>query len=176
MALSIDLDDLLAYTDWQREKWHAFLRQYNEGALQLNAGPNGDGRFTTIGDLVKHIFSAEKRYVDRLSNRPLTDPASISNGGVDALFAFGQQSRRDLRELLNSFPARGWDVAEEHKILTHKVLLTPRKIVVHVVLHEIRHWAQIATLLRLTGKVPEFQDFLGSPVYGDPRAKANGLN
>ena len=169
MPLAVDLTDLLAYTDWQREKWHAFLGQHKD-ALQCSAGPNGDGRFTTIADLVKHIFSAEQRYVDRLSNRPLTDPASIPSTDLEGLFAFGRQSRKRLREFIESFPPAKWDVAEEHTILNHKVRLTPRKIVVHVVLHEIRHWAQIATLLRLSGTKPEFQDFLGSPVFGDPRA------
>ena len=168
MPLAIDITDLMAYTDWQREKWHAFLRQHAD-ALQTSAGPHGDGRFTTVGDLVKHIFSAEKRYLDRLSGRPLTDAASIPND-VEALFDFGRQSRQELREFINSFPDAGWDVAKEHTILTHRLRLTPRKIIVQVVLHEIRHWAQIAALLRLNGTATEVQDFLASPVFGDPRA------
>jgi uncharacterized damage-inducible protein DinB len=49
--------------------------------------------FKPVGDLVRHIFSAEKRYIDRLSNRPLTDADSIPNGNVEALFQFGRQSR-----------------------------------------------------------------------------------
>ena len=166
MPLAVDVTDLISYTSWQRGKWHALLRQHKD-ALQSSAGPNGDGRFTTIGDLVKHIFSAEKRYVDRLSNRPLTDPTSIPNDDVEALFEFGRQSREDLREFIDSFPATEWDVTQEYTILNHKVLLTPRKIIVHVVLHEIRHWAQIATLLRVKGTRAEFQDFIFSPVFGD---------
>ena len=169
MPLAVNLTDLIAYTDWQREKWHAFLRQ-NDGALRTSAGPHGDGRFSAIGDLVKHIFSAEKRYIDRLSNRPLTNPADIPNDDVEALFGFGRQSRQDLMRFVDSFPTAEWDVAQDHTILNHKVHLTPRKIIVHVVLHEIRHWAQIATLLRLNGTRTEFQDFLRSPVYGDPHA------
>ena len=43
---------------------------------------------------------------------------------------------------------------------------TPRKIVVHVVMHEIRHWAQIGTLFRLHGLTGELHDFLFSPVLG----------
>jgi len=43
---------------------------------------------------------------------------------------------------------------------------TPRKIVVHILLHQIRRWAQIATLLRLNGLVDDFHDFLFSPVMG----------
>jgi len=167
MALTIDVNDLIAYTDWQREKWRSTLREHSD-ALRLSAGPNGDDRFNTIGDLIKHIFSAEKRYIERLSNRTLTDPSSIPSDEVEALFRFGQQSRRDLRQFIDSLPAAGWDIAEEHNILGHKLRLTPRKIIVHVVLHEIRHWAQIATLLRLNGTKSGLQDFLASPVFGDP--------
>jgi uncharacterized damage-inducible protein DinB len=43
--------------------------------LTTSAGPNGDGRFQSVGDVIRHIFSSEKRYIDRLSNRPLTDTA-----------------------------------------------------------------------------------------------------
>jgi uncharacterized damage-inducible protein DinB len=33
-------------------------------------------------------------------------------------------------------------------------VLTPRKFVFHILFHEIRHWAQIATALRNAGFVP----------------------
>jgi uncharacterized damage-inducible protein DinB len=104
--------------------------------------------------------------VERLSGRPLTDPATIPADNVDALFAFGRQSRADLREFIATFPAQDWDVTQEFTILDNLVRVTLRKIVIHVVLHETRHWAQIATLLRLHGLKVEFHDFLGSPVLG----------
>ena len=55
-------------------------------------------------------------------------------------------------------------------LLNRTVRLTPRKILVHVATHEIRHWAQVGTLLRTQGwKVPA-QDLLFAPIYGDPIA------
>ena len=83
---------------------------------------------------------------------------------VEALFQFGKQSRKELQDLIASYPDGQWDVPQEHKILTHTIRVTPRKIVIHVLMHEIRHWAQIGTLLRLNGIRGEFQDFLFSPV------------
>lgn len=38
------------------------------------------------------------------------------------------------------------------------------KIVIHVLIHEIRHWPQIATLLRVNGIVADVRDFIFSPV------------
>ncbi len=103
--MDLSLNHLLDYTAWQRKRWHDSLRNHGEQVLQIGAGPNGDGRFEVIGDLIRHIFSAEKRYVERLSGRALTDTASIPNDKIEALFEFGQQSRKELKELLETFPA-----------------------------------------------------------------------
>lgn len=164
--MNLDLDVLIAYTDWERDKWHDWLKQHGDAVLSTSAGPHGDGRLRTIGEIIRHTFSAEKRYIDRLSGRPLTDSAVIPADNIETLFAFGETSRRDLRDFINTFPADKWDTPEEHKILTSTLLATPRKFIVHVVMHEIRHWAQIATLFRLNGLKVDFHDFLFSPVLG----------
>jgi len=166
MFLGLGLDDLMEYTEWQRRKWHEWLRPHGNQALAIGAGPHGDGRFESVGDLIKHIFSAEKRYIDRLSNRPLTDPATIPNNDIEGLFEFGRRSRGDLKEFTATFPAAEWDTSMEFVIMGYLVRVTPKKIVFHIVMHEIRHWAQIATLFRLNGLEGEFHDFLGSPVMG----------
>jgi uncharacterized damage-inducible protein DinB len=174
MFVDLSLNDLLDYTDWERHKWHAWFRQHGASPLKISAGPHGDGRFTAVGELVRHIFSAEKRYVERLSGRSLTDPASIRADDVDALFQFGQQSRSSLREFITTFPARDWDVPRDFTILNNFLRATPRKIVIHILMHEIRHWAQIATLLRLHGLTDEFHDLLFSPVLGGEYRREQG--
>jgi uncharacterized damage-inducible protein DinB len=120
----------------------------------------------TIGDLVKHIFIAEKHHIDRLSNRALTDTASIPSDSVEELVQFGRRSRRDLEEIAATRTAEDWKIPREFDILDNPVSVTPRKLVVHVLMHEIRHWAQIAAILRLNGLVPGLPDFLLSPVMG----------
>ena len=164
--LNLDPNQLIEYTDWERQKWHDWLRHNGDDVLKISAGPNGDGRFQTMGDLVRHIFSAEERYVDRLTGRPVSDPASVPSDKTETLFQFGQKTRRDLIALIDSFPEGKWDVPNEYKILIYSITATPRKIVTHVLLHEIRHWAQIATLFRLNGLTDEGHDFLISPVLG----------
>jgi uncharacterized damage-inducible protein DinB len=164
MPVQVSLDDLMAYTEWERDQWQAWFQQSGAGALALSVGPHGDGRFETIGALVRHIFSAETRYVDRLQGRPLTNPASIPTDNVEALFAFGQQSRQALRAFYATFPAGAWDVSRELSLGEHVLMATPRKIILHVLLHEAKHWAQVATLLRLQGLTGEFHDLLFSPI------------
>lgn len=167
MPINLNLDVFLDYTEWERQEWLDFLRQHGDKVLKISVGPHADNRFATVGDLIKHVFSAEKRYIDRLSVRKLTDPATIPNDNIETLFAFGRQSRKELREFVETFPAAELDVPEEHTIVNHVIKLTPRKILVHVVVHEIRHWAQIATLLRLNSLAPKPHDFLFSPLMSD---------
>jgi hypothetical protein len=78
MPINLSVSDLIEYTDWERQQWYDWLRQHGDGVLEIGAGPHGDGRFGTVGELVRHISSAEKRYVDRLSGRPLTMHVSFS--------------------------------------------------------------------------------------------------
>lgn len=163
--MHIDVNQLISYTDWEREKWREWLGQHGE-ALKTSVGPNADNRFRTVGDVVKHIFSAELRYVERLSEKPLTDTASLPNDNIEGLFAFGQQSRNALAEFIGEFPAGEWDVLRDFEFFGNLLRATPKKMIIHVLLHEIRHWAQIATLFRLNGLKVDFHDFLFSPVLG----------
>ncbi len=170
----LSLNDLLDYTEWERQRWCAWFGKHGKPPLRISAGPHGDGRFESIGQLVRHIFSAEKRYVERLSGRPLTDPAAIPVDDNDALFQFGRQSRSALEAFIATFPSSEWDVSHEFPLMNGVLRATPRKIVIHILMHEIRHWAQIATLLRLEGLTDEFHDFLFSPVLGGEFRRERG--
>lgn len=167
MPVNLELSALLDYTDWERQGWQAWFRHNGDQPLKISSGPHGDGRFETAGDVVRHIFSSEKRYVDRLAGRPLTETGSLASDSAEALFRFGRESRRDLREFFQVIPERQWDLLQDFTIMDRSLKLTPRKIVLHVLLHEIRHWAQIATLFRLHGWKVELHDFLFSPVLAD---------
>lgn len=158
------LDTLLAYTDWQRQYWVDFFRRNDAKALDVSGGPNGDGRLSTVRDMMKHIFSAEQRYIDRLDDKPVTDPTSIPSDSADALFAFGAQSRQNFRDYIAGYPDEAADIAMELHWGEKSLRASPRKVVTHVLLHEIRHWAQIATLLRLNGYKIDLQDFIFSPI------------
>jgi|SRR5215469_5846835 len=165
--MTLAFSSLLEYTDWERQKWLTWLRTQGGSVLALSIGPHGDGRFVTLNDLIKHIFSAEKRYLERLSGRPLTDPSSIRADSLEELFEFGEQSRKDLRTFVQTMDPREWDVLHEYIILKYSVQATPRKIVLHILVHELRHWAQIATILRFSGVTTgETYDVLRSPVLG----------
>ena len=166
--MQIDVTVLLDYTEWERQEWHTWFREQGAPALAVSIGEHGDGRMTNVGELVRHIFSAEQRYVDRISGTPLSETATVPPNDVSALFAFGAASRRALRDLLASLPEERWDTAQEIKVGPHTRQVTPRKLVLQTLLHETRHWSQVSTFLRLAGFKLRPHDFLLSPVL-DPR-------
>ncbi len=166
MPIDTTFESLVEYTAWERQQWRQWLSTQGDAALAASVGPNGDGRFGTVGEVVRHIFSAEKRYVDRLSERPLTEAGAVPADKIDPLFAFGEQSRSALEQYLTGLTARALDTPNEYKILSYSLSASPRKILTHVLLHEIRHWAQIATTYRLSGRKVDFHDFLFSPALG----------
>lgn len=129
--VNLSLTDLLEYTDWERQKRYEWMRQQGNQVLKVSAGPNGD-RIGTAGDLVKHIFSAEKRYVERLSGRPMTDASSTPNDNIEALFQFGKESRKSLMEFVETFPEEKWDVPQEQNLVVAVIVVTPRKSITHV--------------------------------------------
>jgi uncharacterized damage-inducible protein DinB len=96
---------------------------------------------------------------------------SSPSDNLEALFEFGQQSRREFKELLETFPPGELDAMRELKFPMGTVKATPRKIMTHVLTHEMRHWAQIMTMLRCAGLTEEFHDLLFSPVMGGEWAR-----
>ena len=162
MAFAYSLDDLLAYTEWDRAQWRAWFRKHGAPALAVGLGAHSDGKLQNIGELIRHIFSAEQRYVERCREVPLSDTSKVPAGDVEALFAFGDASRRALRELLATFPEGRWDESQEHQIGPYRLRVTPRTMIIQAVTHELRHWAQVATLLRQAGFKTGDHDYLTS--------------
>jgi uncharacterized damage-inducible protein DinB len=166
LFMNISVTDLIDYTKWEREKFHELFRTCGRAGAEDQSWPSRRWPLSANGDWVRHIFSAEKRYVDRLSNRPLTDTASVPTDNIEALFEFARQSRKELERLLETLSETAWNAPLQFKLMNSVVTASPKKIVTHILVHEIRHWAQIATLLRLQGVRDDFHDLLMSPVMG----------
>lgn len=167
MPVELTFNNLIEYTEWERARWRDWFLERGDKALSVSTGPHGDSRLQTVGEVIRHIFSAEKRYIDRLWGRPITETSSIPTDDIAALFQFGQLSRKCLIEFIARLPIEDWDRMQEFPLMNSTLRATHKKVVVHILMHEIRHWAQIATMLRFSGlPLGEFHDFLFSPVFG----------
>lgn len=149
--LSLSLDELFAYTDEERGRWHAWL-QAHPAAMDLRLQP--DGRFATVGALIDHIFLVEARHLARLQGATVPDASGVGAGDAVALFASAARTRDALR----AYTARLDDVDAQKPrafaVQSGTYRMTPRKLLLHICLHEIRHWAQIALGVRQAGMAP----------------------
>lgn len=149
----VSFRELLAYTDAETERWHAWLREQGPEVLQVRIGDGSrENVGQTVGDIIGHVFAVELRYAQRLLGRPVTGFEQLDTSTLDALWRIHHAARSTLRAYLERAPAgeREREMTFETRLLG-PLTATAHKVTVHTLLHGIRHWAQIATALRQAG-------------------------
>ena len=152
-------DKLIEYEEEETQKWEKWLRAQSPKALEV---PVGTGDTATVRGLIWHICAVEYRHAQRLLGEPAASPEELQKDSLEAIFRLGDTARMKL----TSFLAGATD-AVLNGVITFDtrragtVTTSRRKLLVHVLLHGIRHWAQIATALRQAGYAQDWQhDFL----------------
>ena len=154
MTTALTFRELLDYTRAETEHWHRWLAAQPPEVLDL---PAGTGRTATVRGLVHHIIVVERRYTDRLRGEPVSNYADVPSEPLDAMFATFADTRARLEQWLQS--AADADLA---KVLEFQTLsagaqsASARKVAVHLLLHGVRHWAQLATTLRQQGHATDW--------------------
>ncbi len=139
---------LFAWRDYETAQWRSWF-EVNPKALDLAAG---DGTMDTIRGVVRHIMAVELRYGQRLLGEPASDWSEFKQHGAAELFAVGDAAREKIDRYLASATETSLSESLTFSTLTAgMVSATRRKILVNVVTHGARHWAQVATLVRLGG-------------------------
>jgi uncharacterized damage-inducible protein DinB len=150
-SLTISLDELLAWTAEERAKWAPWLKA-NPKALDVTVQPAG--RFPTVGSLLDHIFLVEHRHTLRLQGEDLPTQSGVAPGEIDALFEYGASGRKALRAYLPALDSDDANKPRDVVVASGTYPLSPGKLLFHMVLHEVRHWAQIAAAVRAAGFAP----------------------
>jgi uncharacterized damage-inducible protein DinB len=70
------------------------------------------------------------------------------------LFDYGASVRRELEQYVADLGDDEVDTLRTFEVREKKWAMTPRKLLFHILLHETRHWAQIALAVRLAGFEP----------------------
>ena len=152
MTPTITLDELFGWTAEERAKWLPWFKAH-PAALDLPLQPGG--RFPTIASLVDHIFVVEVRHTMRLLEQaPLPAVTGIPSGDIDGLFAYAGRARDGVSRLLQTLDAATFNTPRDVVVSDGIYQLSPRKLLFHMALHEVRHWAQIAAVARLAGFAP----------------------
>lgn len=163
MSANVELLQLMAYSDHERAKWKTW---FAADTSRLKIPFQNGARFATVGNLLNHVFWVEERHLARLEGEPVPDTTGIPDDDLNALYKFGDRVRANLRRFLTT--------VDDQRIagtITFTLRDGPsftvirRKLAAHILLHEVRHLAQIAYAVRVAGQVPPGEhDYFFAPV------------
>jgi uncharacterized damage-inducible protein DinB len=162
MSVGITLEELLVWCQDSSAYWKAHL-DANPALLEL---PCDIGGTANVQGFIRHIWGVDLRWAQRLAGLPVMAKEDTPAGPLDALFDLHRQAAEIFRGLL-ALPAESWDEpfvlnfdwapAEERSV-------SRRKLAGHALFHSLRHWAQLATLVRAAGFPSNFKgDLIFSP-------------
>jgi uncharacterized damage-inducible protein DinB len=142
-------EELLAWVETTNAKWRDLVAAHPE-ILALQCDVMGAA---TAGGLLQHIVAVELRYAEQLSGLPPSEYATIPYDSAEAIYATHQRAFALLREQLAANV--DWDEWFEFMTRSMGPARSMRKtILYHLLFHSIRHYAQLATLVRQHGIKP----------------------
>lgn len=164
MSVSVDLQHLLSYSDHERAKWKSWIGADSSSRLAI-AFQSG-ARFPTVGSLLNHVFWVEERHLSRLEGHPLPDTTDCPHDDLQALFAFGDRVRANLRRYVTTVDEKRFSEPITFSLRgAPMITVLRRKLATHILLHEIRHFAQIAYAVRVAGHEPPGEhDYFFAPI------------
>ena len=141
-------ETLLELTSTEHHRWHDwFIERPKAWAV-----PFATGRMATIGGVVMHIFAVELRYAQRLLDQEVTPWEDFRQTSIEDVFELGDNARAQLVDFLTSASEGELDRVLTFQTLTAGIVTASKhKIASNVFLHGIRHWGQVATVLRKEG-------------------------
>jgi uncharacterized damage-inducible protein DinB len=162
MDVHLSIEELRAYTDEERGKWDLWFRA--QAPQVFAVGLQSNGSFATVWRLLDHIFVVERRHLQRLrSEYPLPETTGMAEGEWPAIWDYAARTRVELLNMIGSLSAADLETPRPLPIMGATRLITPRKLLFHVFIHEIRHWAQISLAVRNAGfEPPQDQDLIFS--------------
>ncbi|MGA7856444.1 MAG: DinB family protein [Terracidiphilus sp.] len=164
MTTGISFEELLTWNDESAQFWKAHLDAHPE----LLALPCDIGGTKTVQEFVRHIWGVELRWGQRLAGLPAMAREEMPAGPLNALFELHTKANQIIGGLLAS-PAASWDdpfPLDFDWIPPEKRNVSRRKVLAHTLFHSQRHWAQLATLVRVAGYASGFRgDLLLSSAF-----------
>lgn len=148
--------EVFAWLEKTSTNWRALVEAHPE-ILAMSCDVAG---VSTAGALLQHIVAVELRYAERLAGLPATDYAAIPYDSAQAIYRVHERAAALYRQQLESDV--DWDEQLEFVTRSLGTLRASRKTVLfHALMHGIRHYAQLATLVRQNGVKPDWMmDYL----------------
>ena len=147
MSLTISAEKLVDWNDSTAQHWRDFFLANPMQLLLPCDIRNGK----TIADTLQHIVAVELRYAQRLAGLPESPYSEIPKRSIDSIHAAHELALNLVRSLLAN-PNYDWSTEITFDTISLGRLRASREtILVHLLLHSIRHYAQLATLVRQEG-------------------------
>lgn len=155
--LALTGKELVEWVDATSRNWKKLIEAHPE----ILALPCDIRETHSVAQALQHIVAAELRYTERLNDLPQTGYENIPYDSVDAIYATHDRAMAMLRPLLER-DADFWETPVEFATRSAGTLrATRRTFFVQLLTHAIRHYAQLATLVRGHGIRPGFEmDYL----------------
>jgi uncharacterized damage-inducible protein DinB len=140
-------EELMKWVEHTTDSWQALLNEQP----QILAFPCDIRETTNVGQLLQHIVAVELRFAERLLDQPQTGYDAIPYDSAEALLATHTRAM-DLYRPLLAQSAEWWNTVID--VVTRSAgtfRVSRRTVLVHALMHSIRHYAQLATLVRTHG-------------------------
>ena len=145
---ALTLSELFDYNRRATEQWRQWFTAHPE-ALDVACDIAGT---KDVAEVVQHIFAVELRYSEQLNGMPISEYSALPSSGVEALFRIHDRGLKLLDKFISEASAARLEEVRDFRTRSlGSIRATPRAILVHALLHGMRHWAQLATVLRHAG-------------------------
>jgi uncharacterized damage-inducible protein DinB len=142
-------EEILLWNDKTAAGWRQLLGNH-PGLLDRPCDIAGA---KTVAELLQHIVAAQLRYAERLAGLPITEYESVRFDSVESIYATHDRAAGIFRELFVSDV--NWDEPMDFTTRSRGTIRSDRRtILFHALLHGIRHYAQLASLVRQCGVAP----------------------
>lgn len=159
MPLDISVEKLLTWNDNSAQRWRDFILAH---PIILSM-PCDIRNSRTVADTLQHIFAVELRYAQRLSGLPESPYEEIPKDSINSLIAAHELALNLVHNLLAN-PDYDWSAELAFDTLSlGRLRASCETVLLHLTMHSIRHYAQLATLVRQNGYKPNWpMDYLFS--------------
>jgi uncharacterized damage-inducible protein DinB len=159
--------ELMAWVERTALGWQELIGAHPE-ALSF---PCDIRETTSVAELLQHIVAVELRYAERLSGLAETPYEEIAFGSTEAIYTTHEKAMELVTQLDDREHAYWEEWVEFATRRGGSIRTTRRTVLVHLLMHSIRHYAQLATLLRQHGIAPNWQmDYLVMGVEAPKRS------
>ena len=159
-AVGISFADLLRHNQSEALKWRSWLEAQPLELLDVPFG-NPAQRMGNVREMIGHIFLTEWVYARVLNGESFERWDQFKHDSIADLFTIGDCARAGLKDYLASATEDSMSNLVTLSAGAFTVTGTARKFVTHVFVHSLRHWAQLATVLRQQGHGTEWpHDFV----------------